>query len=62
MTVPWYKGSLKSTCDDLATRARKSYFALKSKLELAHKLWLKLYESIIVPIITYSSETSIKFQ
>ena len=35
-------------------------FALKSKLpfgsELSPKLWLKLYESIIVPIITYSSE------
>ena len=59
-TILQSNGSLKSACDDLATRARKAYFALKSKLpfgsELTPKLWLKLYESIIVPIITYSSE------
>ena len=53
-------GSLKHPCDDLAARPRKAYFALKRKLPFdsnrSPNLWLKLYNSIIVPILTYSSE------
>jgi hypothetical protein len=59
-TILQSNDSLKFACDDLATTARKTYFALKSKLpfdsELTLKLWLKLYESILVVIIIYSSE------
>ena len=46
--------------ENLAAKARKAYFALKRKLpfdsNLSPNLWLKLYNSIIVPILTYSSE------
>jgi hypothetical protein len=45
---------------NLADKARKAYFALKSKIpysdNLSVKSWLKLYNSMIVPIITYGSE------
>jgi len=44
----------------LADKARNAYFALKSKLfyseNLSVKSWLKLYNSIVVPIMTYGSE------
>ena len=53
-------GSLKHACDDLDARARKAYFALKRKLpfdcNLSPNLLLKLFNSIIVTILTYSSE------
>ena len=49
-------GSLKHACDDLAARARKAYFALKRKLPfdsyLSSNLWLKLYNFIIVLILS----------
>ena len=48
-------GSLKHACDDLVTRARKAFFALKRKLCLTRML-LKHYNSIIVQILSYFSE------
>ena len=45
---------------NLADKARKAYFALKSKIpnsdNLSIKSWLKPYNSMIVPIIIYGSE------
>jgi hypothetical protein len=45
---------------NLADKARKAYFALKSKIpysdNLSFKSWLKPYNSMIVPIIIYGSE------
>jgi hypothetical protein len=45
---------------NLADKARKTYFALKSKIpysdNLSIKSWLKPYNSMIVPIIIYGSE------
>ena len=54
-TIKW---QLIQACDDLAARAKKVFFVLKRKLlfdsNLSPNLWLKLYNSIIVPILTYS--------
>lgn len=47
-------------CEDLAGRARKAYFIIKSKLPKNHslsgKVQYKIYESCIMPILTYASE------
>jgi len=55
-----FSGKFKESISNLADKARKAYFALKSKLpynyNLSAKSWLKLYNSMIVPIITYGSE------
>ena len=52
---------LKHACDDLCARAREAYFALMRKLPIdsllsSADLWLKPYNPIIVPILTYFSE------
>ena len=53
-------GSLKHAGEHLASRARKEVYSLTSKLpycdNFSPKTWLKLYESTIVPILTYGSE------
>jgi hypothetical protein len=55
-----YSGKFSQAMSNLADKARKAYFALKSKIpysdNLSVKSWLKLYNSMIVPIITYGSE------
>ena len=55
-----WNGKFKESVSNLSDKARKAYFALKSKLpynnNLSVKSWLKLYNSMIVPIITYGSE------
>ena len=49
--------SFKHPCDDLAVRAREAYIALRRKLPFdsnpSPNVYLKLYNSIIVPILTY---------
>ena len=55
-----YSGKFSQAMSNLADKARKTYFALKSKIpysdNLSIKSWLKPYNSMIVPIITYGSE------
>ena len=55
-----YNGSFKESVSNLSDKARKAYFALKSKLpcnsNLSVRTWIKLYTSMIIPIITYGSE------
>ena len=55
-----YCGKFSQAISNLADKARKAYFALKSKIpysdNLSVKSWLKLYNSKIVPIIIYGSE------
>ena len=50
-----YCGKFSQAISNLADKARKAYFALKSKIpysdNLSIKSWLKLYNSMIVPII-----------
>ena len=53
-------GILKCASENLADRARKAYYSLKSKIPesdtFSVKTWLKLYKSIISLILTYGSE------
>ena len=53
-------GKLKFACENLAVRARKAYFSIKSKLpnnaNLSGKVQFKIYELCIIPILTYASE------
>ena len=53
-------GILKCASENLADRARQSYYSLKSKIpksdKFSVKTWLKLYKSMILPILTYGSE------
>lgn len=53
-------GMLKFASEQLSERAKKAYYALKSSIpgnnNLSVQVLLKLYHSMIVPIITYGSE------
>ena len=53
-------GLLKYASEHLSARAKKAYFALKSNLPFNHNLsaktCIKLYESTVLPIITYAAE------
>lgn len=53
-------GKLKFASEQLSERAKKAYYALKSSIpgnnNLSVQVLLKLYHSMIVPIITYGSE------
>jgi hypothetical protein len=45
-TILQSNGSLKSACDDFATRARRAYFALKSK-----PIWFRTYTYLVAKTI-----------
>ena len=53
---------MKCASENLADRARKAYYSLKSKIPESDKFSvrtrtrLKLYKSMILPILTYGSE------
>lgn len=51
---------LKCASENLADRSRKAYYSLKSKIpetdKCSVKTWLKLYKSMILPMLTYGSE------
>jgi hypothetical protein len=53
-------GLLKYASENLADKARKAFYSLKSKISQSDKFsvktWIKLYNSVILPIITYGSE------
>ena len=53
----YFTGKFKESVANLSDKARKAYFALKSKLpynnNLSEKSWLKLYNSMIAPILTW---------
>jgi hypothetical protein len=53
-------GLLKYANENLADKARKAFYSLKSKIsqfdKFSVKTWIKLYYSVILPIITYGSE------
>jgi hypothetical protein len=53
-------GILKCASENLTDRACKAYYSLKSKIpesdKFSVKIWLKLYKSMILPILTYGSE------
>jgi hypothetical protein len=53
-------GLLKYARENLADKARKAFYSLKSKISQSDKFsvktWIKFYNSIILPIITYGSE------
>ena len=53
-------GQLKYAADILSQKARKAFFGLKANIPSSDNLsvqkWLKLYEAMIVPILTYGSE------
>ena len=55
-------GLLKYASENLADKARKVFYSLKSKISQSDKFsvktWIKLYNSVILPtgIITYGSE------
>ena len=55
-----FSGKFKASVSNLADKARKAFFALKAKLpcnnNLSAKSWLKLYNSMVVPILTYGSK------
>ena len=55
-----YNGKLKYAAELLAQRARKAFFGLKANIPSSDSLsvqkWLKLYNSMITPILTYGSE------
>jgi hypothetical protein len=55
-----YNGKLKYAAEILAQRARKAFFGLKANIPSSDSLslqkWLKLYNSMITPILTYGSE------
>jgi hypothetical protein len=54
------KGKIRIAAENVADKARKAYFALKSKLFYSNFIsvekWMKLYDSLISPILTYGSE------
>jgi hypothetical protein len=56
----YFTGKFKESVANLSDKSRKAYFALKSKLfynnNLSAKSWLKLYNSMIAPILTYGPE------
>lgn len=53
-------GKFIQAVSSLSDKAKKAYFALKSKLpyseNLSVKTWLQLFNSMITPILTYGSE------
>ena len=53
-------GSLRQASANLEDKARKAYYSIKSKIPFANNLsvqaWLKMYQALVLPIITYSSE------
>jgi hypothetical protein len=54
------KGKIRIAAENVADKARKAYFALKSKPPYSNFIsvekWMKLYDSLISPILTYGSE------
>ena len=53
-------GKLKFSAEQLSERARKAYYAIKSNIpantNFSAETMLKLHQSMIIPILTYSSE------
>ena len=53
-------GKLNLASENLAQKARKAYFGLRSKIPFSDNLsvqnWIKLFDSVITPVITYGSE------
>ena len=53
-------GKLNYAAEILAQKARKAFFGLKANIPSSDSLsvhkWLKLYNSMITPILTYGSE------
>ena len=53
-------GKLKFSAEQLSERARKAYYAIKTNIpastNFSAETLLKLYQSMIIPILTYSSE------
>ena len=53
-------GKLTYASENLADKARKAYYALKSKIpfsdNLSVKNWIQLYKSVVSPVLTYGSE------
>jgi hypothetical protein len=51
---------LKYASENLVDKARKAFYSLKSKIsrwdKFSVKAWMKLYNSVVLPIITYGSE------
>lgn len=54
------RGKTKIAAEELAIKARKAYFALKSKIPhsnfISVEKWIKLYNTLILPIMSYGSE------
>jgi hypothetical protein len=50
--VFYFNGNLKHAADDLYNKALKAFFSVKSK----KKTCLKLFDSLLRPILTYGSE------
>jgi hypothetical protein len=50
--VFYFNGNLKHAADDLYNKALKAFFSVKSK----KKTCLKLFDSLLKPILTYGSE------
>ena len=48
----YFNGNLKHAADDLYNKALKAFFSVKSK----KKTCLKLFDSLLKPILTYGSE------
>ena len=53
-------GQLKYAAEILQQKARKAYFGLKMNIPSSDSLsvekWLKIYDSMVAPILTYGSE------
>lgn len=54
------KGKLNNSAENLSEKAHKAYFSLKSKIPYSNFIsveeWIKLFDSLITPIMTYGSE------
>jgi hypothetical protein len=51
---------MNNSAENLSEKARKAYFSLKSKIPYSNFIsvekWIKLFDSLITPIMTYGSE------
>ena len=58
--VFYFNGNLKHVADDLYNKALKAFFSVKGKFnnfqEVPLKICLKLFDSLLKPILTYGSE------
>ena len=52
--------SMNNSAENLSEKARKAYFSLKLKIPYSNFIsvekWIKLFDSLITPIMTYGSE------